>query len=228
LISQVLHSEGWVQEGQALTLSGESPAWVEYPFQSTWGEEITILVDVSGNPISLKMVLDGRPRTFNTAQHGDTGNDQLLLTHKTVFSPAYFVDFLPEILLLAVGIFILLSSLMLHGLSQEAHPVLAGLYWRLSAFVGFAGTLLYAWAAVFTRPFGDDYCYTNYVRKIGYGPAVLDFYNNWSGRFFSNLLLLGFSEQRWRRWCRSCSGLPPVPCVFTPFSASSPVPDDSG
>lgn len=196
LMDHILHSGDWTEEDQRLVLSSGSPAWIEYPFFSGYGMEAEILITATSDPIPLTMVLDGQLRSFQTGEDEAQRKNQLLLIHKTELNPGYFKDFLPEILLLAAGFFIPLTGLMLFGISQSSSAEMASLYWKALSITGIAGTFLYAYAGFFARLFADDYCYTNYARRIGYGAAVVDFYNNWSGRFFSNLLLLGFSEQR--------------------------------
>ena len=196
LLDHVLRSNNWVEDNQHLVLNGDGAAWIEYPFQSSISKNIEVLVTSTGDPVSLSITLDGKAQTYQTAKNVTPKGDQLLLSQTTSLSLAYFSDFLPEILLLTAAAFILLSSLMFFRITENNTCSHLDLYWKVVSIISISGTSLFLYAATFTRPFADDYCYTNYVRRIGYGPAIIDFYNNWSGRFFSNLLLLGFSEQR--------------------------------
>lgn len=62
---------------------------------------------------------------------------------------------------------------------------------------GAAGMAILLFNSLSMRMYGDDFCYTLYRESRGYLPSVIWFYTYWSGRFFSNFLVMGLSHWRW-------------------------------
>ena len=71
------------------------------------------------------------------------------------------------------------------------------IYLYLSLLAGLTGITMFLYMSLHARMYGDDFCYHINVLENGYLPTVIDFYMNWSGRFFSNFILFAASGFRW-------------------------------
>jgi|GEM_PF-1558618 len=102
---------------------------------------------------------------------------------------------------LANAIFVLaafVALLGLIGLRFSAYVILVFEYALWIAFLGGiigAGILLLDGS--FARMYADDFIYTLERLNRGYWYGQLWFYTNWSGRLFSNILVLGLADWRW-------------------------------
>lgn len=60
--------------------------------------------------------------------------------------------------------------------------------------VGFFGVSIFIYMAYFVRLYGDDFCFAIRIVNNGLLKTMVDFYQDWSGRLFSNLFMYGFSS----------------------------------
>ena len=67
------------------------------------------------------------------------------------------------------------------------------LFISLFLIVGFVGISIFIYMAYFVRMYGDDFCFAIRIANNGLFYTIVDFYQTWSGRFFADLFMLGFS-----------------------------------
>ena len=60
---------------------------------------------------------------------------------------------------------------------------------------GLIGLVLLIRNSLFARLYSDDFCYAVNFDQLGFPGAALFFYKDWSGRFFSNFLVMGLTDQ---------------------------------
>ncbi len=60
---------------------------------------------------------------------------------------------------------------------------------------GLIGMVLIFTDSLYSRMYSDDFCYAINFDELGFPAAGLWFYQNWSGRFFSNFLVMGFADK---------------------------------
>lgn len=98
--------------------------------------------------------------------------------------------------LISAALFTILTMLIAPLLLHPSRRV--GTLYAFAVFiVGLLGMGIYFYTSFFVRMYGDDYCYAMLADQLGYWGAVGNFYLSWSGRAFSNLLVLAFSECRY-------------------------------
>ena len=67
------------------------------------------------------------------------------------------------------------------------------LFNTLFLIVGFVGMAIFIYMSYFVRMYGDDFCFAVRISNNGFLKTMVDFYQTWSGRFFADLFMLGFS-----------------------------------
>jgi len=72
---------------------------------------------------------------------------------------------------------------------------LNNIFLTLAFIFGFIGTLIVIFNSLSIRMYGDDFCSAVQFEKLGLWKSGLWLYNSWSARFFSNFLVVGFSNQ---------------------------------
>jgi uncharacterized membrane protein YeaQ/YmgE (transglycosylase-associated protein family) len=108
--------------------------------------------------------------------------------------PADPVRYLLTLLLAAVLFFAAGAALLR---VYESRPGLIRLLYGLPFWLaGLAGVCIYGRMAFFTRPYGDDFCFANWLRADGFWQTLSNFYMTWSGRVFSNLFMFGVNLNR--------------------------------
>lgn len=91
------------------------------------------------------------------------------------------------------------------GTTAGVYPFLfsRGFHWNLRTILvllilgGAVGTGIVLFNSFSVRMYGDDFCYSLRPGRLGYFGAVMHFYTHWSGRFFSNFLVMAFAGWRW-------------------------------
>ncbi len=116
----------------------------------------------------------------------------ILVTPGQNFSPRYFLSL--AITAAACAVFNLFFLLPL--IIRRAEMPARGLAW-LTLAGGLTGMGILLYNSFSTRMYGDDFCYALVRESKGYLQSVIWFYNHWSGRFFSNFLLMGFNDKPW-------------------------------
>lgn len=74
-----------------------------------------------------------------------------------------------------------------------------GVHWErilhiLASLCGAGGLLILLFNTFSSRIYADDFCYAIQLADLGFWRASLGFYLDWSGRFFSNFLVMGLSN----------------------------------
>ena len=67
------------------------------------------------------------------------------------------------------------------------------LFNTLFLIVGFAGIPIFIYMAYFVRMYGDDFCFAIRISNNGFLKTIINFYQTWSGRLFTDLFMIGFS-----------------------------------
>lgn len=61
--------------------------------------------------------------------------------------------------------------------------------WTIIGLLSLFLLIPYLWASIYVHPFADDWSFAQKLHTMGRIDFVIDFYNNWSGRYFANTLL---------------------------------------
>ncbi|MBM3138179.1 MAG: hypothetical protein FJZ98_08335 [Chloroflexi bacterium] len=96
--------------------------------------------------------------------------------------------------LLTCLLFLVIYSFLIEPLFKSKNfPWERILIW--AAFIsGLAGMAVIFIDSLYTRMYSDDFCYAISFDELGFPGAGLWFYHNWSGRFFSNFLVMAFTD----------------------------------
>ncbi len=116
----------------------------------------------------------------------------MLVTPAQNFSPRYFLS----LAITAAACLVFNLVLLLPLITCHAKTPVRGLTW-LTLVGGWIGMGILLFNSLSTRMYGDDFCYALVRESKGYFQSVIWFYNHWSGRFFSNFLLMGFNDKPW-------------------------------
>jgi hypothetical protein len=92
---------------------------------------------------------------------------------------------------------LILSMIFLLPLFTHFVEIPAGGMASLTLLGGLIGMGILLYNSLSARMYGDDFCYALVRESKGYLQSVIWFYNHWSGRFFSNFLLMGFNDKSW-------------------------------
>jgi len=88
------------------------------------------------------------------------------------------------------------TGLFTSQLSEKPYTPLQVLF-SLALVGGLIGMGIFLFNSLSVRMYGDDFVYTLEREARGYWGAVTWFYMNWSGRVFSNFLVMGLGDWRW-------------------------------
>jgi len=116
----------------------------------------------------------------------------LLVTPAQSFSPRYFLS----LAITAAACLVFNLAFLLPLIIHHTKIPVRGLSW-LALLGGLTGMAILLYNSLSTRMYGDDFCYALVRESKGYFQSVIWFYNHWSGRFFSNFLLMGFNDKPW-------------------------------
>lgn len=92
--------------------------------------------------------------------------------------------------------FIFLLGLVCLKFSKSVLSICDYILW-IPFFLGVIGAIILLIEGTFTRMYADDFIYTLERLNRGYWNGQVWFYTNWSGRLFSNILVLGLADWRW-------------------------------
>lgn len=63
----------------------------------------------------------------------------------------------------------------------------------LLAITGLLGLAIFLYLALYTRLYGDDFCFIIWMRADGFLTTLYNFYFNWSGRLFSDIFMFALT-----------------------------------
>jgi len=97
--------------------------------------------------------------------------------------------------LLTAGLFFTLFIFILEILTVNADWPLRKIVTGIILLSGIIGMGLIFDNSLNARLYSDDLCYAVNFDQLGFPDAAFFFYNDWSGRFFTNFLVMGFTDQ---------------------------------
>jgi hypothetical protein len=92
--------------------------------------------------------------------------------------------------------FFFITSAFIKVCNSGHENFLRSTYLILLGATGLIGILFYLYMALFVRLYGDDFCFINQIRSSGLITTLINFYYSWSGRWFSDIFMIGLSSVR--------------------------------
>ena len=99
-------------------------------------------------------------------------------------------------------IVLILALLSLFCVNQPRYPSFPACLWKkapplLIILLAASNLAIIIYNAQFVRIYGDDFANVLKLERLGVWGSGMLFYRTWSGRFFSNFLVMGFSDKPW-------------------------------
>ena len=100
------------------------------------------------------------------------------------------------VIITATILFFFITSAIIRVSNSGHENFLRSTYLTLLGATGLIGIFFYLYMALFVRLYGDDFCFINQIRSSGFITTLTNYYDSWSGRWFSNLFAIGLSSVR--------------------------------